>query len=461
MGRIDFSRSLYRIIALLATLGASAPLPAQSDPVDELVQGFMRQANVPGIAIAVVQGGRLVKAKGYGLANIEHQVAVTPSTVFQSASVGKQFTAAEILLLAQDGKLALDDPISKYLTGTPAEWRAITIRHLLTHTSGIGGEDTDWLDLRRDYSEAELLRIIASHPLLFPPGDEWSYSNAGYTLLGMIIRSVTGAHWGDFLKKRIFDPLGMMTARVISEQDIVPDRAAGYEVASGTIRNQAWVAPSHNTVAEGSLYVTVLDLAKWDAALYGDSLLSNASKEQMWAPVRLNDGTTTSHGMGWFLQDVPGRRAVESSGAWQGFRTYIGRFVDDSLTIIVLANSTGLREPTFFGHRIAALVRPRLTPPTVSPIRLSEEVLQEYVGKYRTPAGAIMDVTRRGTGLDIVMGGGGRIVNHVEPEAKDVFFNTQLPEPRAIFVRDGSGTVRWLRLKLFPSSPERAVRIGQ
>jgi hypothetical protein len=295
--------------------------------------------------------------------------------------------------------------------------------------------------------------------LLFPPGDEWSYSNAGYTVLGMIIRSVTGAHWGDFLKNRIFEPLGMTTARVITEHEIVPNRAAGYEVVRGQIQNQTWVAPSHNTVAEGSLYVTVLDLAKWDSALYRDSLLSKASKEQMWAPVRLNDGTTTTHGMGWFLQDVPGRHAVESNGAWQGFRAYIGRFVDDSLTIIVLGNSTGLREPTLLGHRIAALIRPRLTPPTVTAIRLPEDALPEYVGKYRTPAGEIFEVTRRGTGLDIALAG--RILAHMEPETKDVFFNLALPEPRAIFVRDASGDVRWLRLKLFPSSPERAVRIRQ
>ena len=459
MSLIHYRRSLHGAIILLTALGAAPLLPAQSDPVDEFIQGYMRQANVPGIALAIVQSGRLVKAKGYGLANIEHQVAVTPETVFQSASVGKQFTAGGILLLAQDGKLALDDPISKYLIGTPPEWRTITIRHLLTHTSGIGGEDSDWLDLRRDYSESELLAIIASHPLLFLPGDEWSYSNAGYTLLGMIIRSVTGAHWGDFLKKRIFEPLGMMTARVISEQDIVPNRAAGYEVVRGQIQNQSWVAPSHNTLAEGSLYLTVLDLAKWDAALYRDSLLGKSSKEQMWAPVRLNDGTSTTHGLGWFLQDVPGRRAVESNGAWQGFRTYIGRFVDDSLTVIVLGNSTGLREPTLVGHRIAALVRPKLVPPTITAIQLPADLLQGYVGKYRTPAGSIFDVTRRGTGLDIALGG--RVLTHLEPERKDVFFNPQLPEPRAIFIRDASGSIRWLRLKLFPSSAERATRIRQ
>ena len=275
---------LLGFLAVLVTFAATAtPQRAATDPIDQWVESYMADNQVPGLALAVLEGGQIVKAKGYGLANIEHHVPVTPSTVFQSASVGKQFTAAGILLLVQDGKLALEDPISKYLRGAPKEWSKITVRHLLTHTSGIPdyGEDSTWLDLRRDYSEDELLHVISSHPLLRQPGEEWIYSNSGYTLLGMIIRAITGEHWGEFLRKRVFGPLGMETARVISEEDLVANRAAGYRLVDGGIRNQEWVAPSLNTVAEGSLYFTVLDLAKWDAALYREDLLSKASKEQM------------------------------------------------------------------------------------------------------------------------------------------------------------------------------------
>jgi CubicO group peptidase (beta-lactamase class C family) len=379
--------------------------------------------------------------------------------VFQSASVGKQFTAAEILLLVQDGTLALEDPISKYLRDAPEEWSKITVRHLLTHTSGIPdyGEDSTWLDSRRDYSEDELLRVISAHPLLRQPGEEWIYSNAGYTLLGMIIRTVTGEHWGEFLKKRVFGPLGMETARVISEEDLVPNRAAGYRLVDGELKNQEWVAPSLNTVAEGSLYFTVLDLAKWDAALDREDLLSKASKEQMWSAVRLNDGSTASHGLGWFLQEEPGRRAMECDGAWQGFRSYIGRFPDASLTVIVLANSSAV-QPILVGHKIAALRRPALAPPARSAIQLPSETLAEYVGAYRLPTGEVFRLSRTESGLKVEMG---PRVAELVPEAKDVFFAPTAPDSRLVFVRDKTGAVRWVQPRRVPSWPARAAKVDQ
>lgn len=451
---------LLGFLAVLVTFAATAtPQRAATDPIDQWVESYMADNQVPGLALAVLEGGQIVKAKGYGLANIEHHVPVTPSTVFQSASVGKQFTAAEILLLVQDGKLALEDPISKYLRGAPKEWSKITVRHLLTHTSGIPdyGEDSTWLDLRRDYSEDELLHVISSHPLLRQPGEEWIYSNSGYTLLGMIIRAITGEHWGEFLRKRVFGPLGMETARVISEEDLVANRAAGYRLVDGGIRNQEWVAPSLNTVAEGSLYFTVLDLAKWDAALYREDLLSKASKEQMWSPVRLNDGSTASHGLGWFLQDEPGRRAMECDGAWQGFRSYIGRYPDVSLTVIVLANSSAV-QPILVGHKIAALRRPALAPPTRTAIRLPLETLAGYAGAYRLPTGEILRLSSTENGLKLEMG---PAVAELVPESKDVFFAPTAPDSRLIFVRDKTGAIRWVQPRRVPSWPARAEKVSQ
>ena len=448
-------------IAVLVSLGATAtPLRAETDPIDAWVESYMADNQVPGLALAVIEGGRIVKAQGYGLANLEHHVPVTPSTVFQSASVGKQFTAAGILLLVQDGKLALDDPISKYLRGAPKEWSKITVRHLLTHTSGIADYDQDppWLDLQHDYSEDELLRVISRHPLLRQPGEEWIYSNPGYTLLGMIIRAVAGEHWGEFLRRRVFEPLKMETTRVISEEDIVPNRAAGYRLVEDQLKNQEWVAPSLNTVAEGSLYFTILDLAKWDAALYGEDLLGKASKEQMWSPVRLNDGSTASHGFGWFLQDEPGRRAMESDGAWQGFRSYIGRFPDAALTVIVLANSTAV-QPMVVGHKIAALHRPDLGPPTRNAIHLAPETLAEYVGAYRLPTGEVFQLSRTENGLDVMLGS--TRIAEVVPESKDVFFILHAPDSRLVFVRDKTGSVRWMQPRRVPSWPARAERVRQ
>jgi CubicO group peptidase (beta-lactamase class C family) len=210
--------------------------------------------------------------------------------------------------------------------------------NLLTHTSGLGDYPAD-IDLRRDYTEDEYLASFKKAPLDFAPGSSWNYSNVGYVTLGILIRKVTGKYYGDFLKERIFEPLSMTTARIISEADIVPNRAAGYRLVHGELKNQEWVSPSTNSTADGSLYLSILDLAKWDAALYTDKLLTQGSREKIWTAARLSDGSTKDYGFGWHLANLHGHRAVFHGGAWQGFKTFIVRFLDTKLTIIFLANS--------------------------------------------------------------------------------------------------------------------------
>jgi CubicO group peptidase (beta-lactamase class C family) len=252
--------------------------------------------------------------------------------------VGKQFTAAAVMMLVEEGKIGLDEPINKYFTNAPQAWANIRVRHLLTHTSGLGSPD---FDLRRDYTEDELLMRLMKTPLEFAPGDKWSYSNAGYVTLGILIRRVTGHVYGEFLTDRLFKPLGMTTAGIISEADIVPNRAAGYRLVKGELKNQEWVSPTMNSTADGSLYVTIYDMAKWDAALYGEKLLQRASFDQMWTPVLLNDGTTHPYGFGWWVVEVQGHRLIHHGGAWQGFQCCIQRYVDDELTVIAFANLAG------------------------------------------------------------------------------------------------------------------------
>lgn len=328
----------FRTLFLLALACCAS---AVADPVDEAVLREMKQARIPGVGIVVLQDGKIVKEQGYGLANIEHQVSVAPETVFQSGSVGKMFTAALVMLLAEDGKLKLDDLVSRHLAHTPKAWEAITIRHLLTHTSGLG-DPYARLDFRKDYSDEELIALEATIPMLSAPGERWAYSNMGYHLLGFICNKVGGKFYGDQLRERIFAPLGMST-RIISESDIVPHRAAGYELVNGVLKNQSWVAPRLNTTADGSLYLTAHDLALWDLAISGDKVLSEKIKTASWTPVKLNDGTTANYGYGWALDPVNGHRTISHSGAWQGFKTMMSRFVDDKLTVIVLANSASAR----------------------------------------------------------------------------------------------------------------------
>ncbi len=308
-----------------------------SEKADSFVREEMAKQKIPGVSLLVNKDGKIVLAKGYGLANVEHNVAVKPETVFQSGSVGKQFAATAVMMLVEEGKIGLDDKVSKYLTKAPPSWANMKVRHLLTHTSGLGDYTADF-DLRQDNTEDELLAKVAATPLAFPPGEKWSYSNLGYLTLGIMIGKVTGKFYGDFLQERIFKPLGMTTARIISEADIVTNRAAGYRLVDGQLMNQDWVSPTFNTTADGSLYLTIYDLAKWDAALVTEKLLKRSDLEQMWTPVTLNNGKTHPYGFGWALDDVRGHRRIWHNGAWQGFHCAIERYVDDKLTVIGFDN---------------------------------------------------------------------------------------------------------------------------
>lgn len=305
--------------------------------IDEAVTAEMRRQRVPGVSVAVIKDGELLYAKGYGLANVEHQAAVKPETVFQSGSIGKQFTAAAVMILAEENKLGLDDKLTKYFPGAPESWKDITVRHLLTHTSGMGDYPENF-DMRRDYTEEDFLKMIIAQPLDFQPGEKWAYSNLGYLTLGILIGKITGKHYGDFLRERVFQPLGMTTARVISEADIVPNRASGYRLEKGELKNQRWVSPSLNTTADGALYLTALDMAKWEAGLNSEKILKRSSLEQMWTPFRLNDGKMTGYGFGWQINRTKNRRLIHHGGAWQGFQSYFIRYPDDKLAIAVFAN---------------------------------------------------------------------------------------------------------------------------
>ena len=354
--RASVAVALFGLVLSLASYSS-----AQADQVDDYVRAEMQQQKIPGLSIAVVRGGEVVKAQGYGLANVELNVAATPETIYQSGSVGKQFTATLVMMLVEEGKMNLGDPISKYIPDAPAIWQSVTLRHLLTHTSGLSNSLYTKINMWQDYTEDELVKEIAALPLDFQPGDKWSYSNPGYLMLGVLIRKVTGKFYGDLLRERIFGPLGMTTARILDEADIIPNRAAGYRLVDGRLKNQEWVAPALNTTADGAIYLTVLDMAKWDAALYSEKLLKRASLDLMWTPVKLNSGKTEEYGFGWELGDIRGHRIIHHSGGWQGFTAQIYRYVDDKLTVIVMTNLAEGR-PGKIARDLAALYEADLAP---------------------------------------------------------------------------------------------------
>ncbi len=320
-------------------------LPA--DPIDDLVRAEMERSKTPGIALAVLKDGKPIKMQGYGYANLEHKVPVKPETIFQTGSVGKQFAAMLAMIYVKEGKLSLDDDIGKFFPEAKGAWDGIQVRHLLSHTSGLPDLPYWEMDLRKDHTEDDLIKYMVAQkdPIKYEPGIEWRYNNGGYVRLGILLRRVGGKFYGDLMQEKIFGPIGMKTARVISEADIVMDRAAGYQMSEQGIKNQAWVAPMTNTTADGALYVSLHDMAAWDAALYTEQLLPKSLMEQMYAqvnrfPRREGETETTKrgYGFGWFITTDGDTRLVEHSGGWQGFAAYIGRRTDKGTTVVLLSN---------------------------------------------------------------------------------------------------------------------------
>jgi len=350
------------VLSCLPLSPRSASAQSTLDAMDRYVRAELVRQHIPGLSVAVLRGDSVLLARGYGEANVELHVPASDSTIYQSGSLGKQFTSALVVMLAEEGRLGLDDSITRWFPAARESWKGITVRQLLTHTSGIPDYADSMLDYRRDYTEDGLLHLAEGLPLAFPPGTRWSYSNTGYVLLGIIIHRVTGTFYGELLRDRIFRPLGMRTARIIAEADIVPNRAAGYRLERDTLKNQEWVAPLLNTTADGSLYLTVRDLAAWAVALNHRRLPSPAGLDASWQPVRLTGGGVYPYGFGWSLVPQRGYRRIGHTGSWQGFKTSIQRYPAFDLTIIVLANLAQGR-PEAISVAIAGILEPALTPP--------------------------------------------------------------------------------------------------
>jgi CubicO group peptidase (beta-lactamase class C family) len=381
-------RAIPAILVAAALPSAAIAQVSALARIDSVVQAVMTRQKIPGVAVAVVKGGTVMLAKGYGEANVEHHVPVSPATLFQSGSVGKQFTSAAVMLLVEDGKIGLGDSITKYFPNAPAAWRGITVRHLLTHTSGIPDYTTDAMDYRRDYTEDQLEQMAFGLTPEFPPGSRWNYSNTGYVLLGIIVHKASGKFYGDVLRERVFGPLGMQTARVINEEDIIPNRAAGYRLVRGELKNQEWVAPKLNTTADGSLYLSVQDYIAWDRGLREKKVLKPESWAIINTPVTLTSGKRYPYGFGWSIDTVAGQLRIHHGGAWQGFQTYISRYMGDDVTIVALSN-LGASQPGQIVDGIATVLNPALAAKPPAPIADTEPAI-------RTRLEAILAATRDG-----------------------------------------------------------------
>ena len=347
-------------VALTSSLQAQAarPLTVARDSVDRLVVAEMARTHVPGVSIAVMRAGRVVKTQGYGMADLENEIPVTPQTVFKIGSLSKQFLAAGIMLLAQDGRLSVDDPVASHYPGTPESWKDITLRHFLTHTSGVLREGPAF-DPFKAQPDSVVVRSAFDQPLVFPTGSKYQYCNVCYFTLADIIARTSGKTWGEFLAERVFRPLGMTATRTTTTTDLVPHRARGYVWRDSTYTNALEYLALRPS---GAFLSTARDLAKWDAALYGDRPLSKASRDAMWSPMRLTGGGVSGYGFGWILDSLDGHWRVAHDGSLPGFRAGIARFPNDSLTVVVLTNGDAAR-PSTMATEIARVYLPRRSEP--------------------------------------------------------------------------------------------------
>ena len=358
-------------------------LPAEAvlaDPVGDFIHSEMARRHIPGLALAVVQNGEVVKIAGYGLADVELGVPVTPQSVFQIQSVTKTMTAAAVLLLAEEGKLSLDDPIARHLSEAPQAWQQVTLRHLLGHTSGIRDFINDpTASIRLDVTESEVLSAVAPLPLIFAPGERYAYSNTGYHLLAMVIRGVTGQSYGDVLAERFFKPLGMTQTRVVSLSELIPHRVSGYAWSGKALRRGDFIAESILSYGGGGVVSTAADMATWARALAGGKVLPNGALEQAWTPLTLTDGSPSPYGLGWGVAATNGRRTVGHSGAHlTGFTSNFAHYPDDGLTVVVLTNA-GHANPKRIGQRVAGMTVAALAMPDPTPIEDKEPAVAARV----------------------------------------------------------------------------------
>jgi CubicO group peptidase (beta-lactamase class C family) len=446
-------RKCLTVFAFLLLL--TAAIAVRADKVDDYVKAEMQKQHVPGISLAVIKDGKIIKVEGYGLANVELNVPARPETVFKIGSVSKQFIAAGILLLVQEGKMGLDDRISKFLEGTPDTWKEITVRHLLTHTSGIIREAPGF-DPLKIQNDADVIKTAYGQPLRFVPGEKYEYCNVGYFSLAEIIRKVSGKSWGDYLTESLFSPLGMNSTRTTNMTEIVPGRANGYGWRDNKFQNAAIYLALRPS---GAFLSNVLDLAKWDAALYTDRIFKPSIREQMWTAVKLNNGTSNPYGFGWELDTVSGHKLVHHGGSLPGFRAELARFVDDKLTVVVLANGNNA-DPGDMALGVAAFYIPGLIPERIA-VRIDPKVFDAYAGQYQAPgpSAAVLTVTREGDKLMAQQGAAGEKWEWL-PESEVNFFAKGGNRRQTFsFGKDDKGQVTHLVVLIEGREVGRAKRI--
>jgi CubicO group peptidase (beta-lactamase class C family) len=423
---------LLFVVLLILRAGALAAAAddTSNEAIDRIVAEGIDQKKVASYAVAVVKDGKLVLARGYGWADLENDVPATAETVYRLGSITKQFTALAIMQMAEQGKLSVDDEMTKFLPEYPTAGHKVTVHHLLNHTSGIKSYTSQkdfFKKARQDFSHDELLALFKDEPFDFEPGAKWLYNNSGYYLLGMIVEKASGQNYAAYLEDHIFRPLGMSATRYGHMRPIIRHRAMGYKNFLGQLSNDdamSMDAPG----AAGALVSNVLDLVKWIQALDEGKLLSSASYEAMYRETKLTDGSPRPYGYGWGLGEMAGHRKLSHGGGINGFSTMIARYPSDRLGVVVLSNTAGANVAAVESRTAKLLLGIEDKP--IADLPTEPELLKRLVGKYQLANGKVeitvddgkLYATPEGQPKDrLKYQGGGQFVASTKPDIRLTF----------------------------------------
>lgn len=328
-------RLLFSLLLLILIVFA-----VRADSLDKFITEQIKQRHIPGLSVAVIKDGKVIRTTNYGFANLELQVPATKDTVYEIGSISKQMASEALMLLVEGGKVNLDDSIRKYLpANVPESWQKITIRNLLNHTSGL----KDWTEIkefsyRREYSAEEFIALVKDFPLQFQPNENWLYSNTNLPLIGIIVERAGGKSFEDFVNERIIKPLNFPTIRFKHQEDVVANRATGYEWRNNKWENGEPFRPKV-IAASGGILASATDLARWWEAVLQGRVVKPASLTQMTSPTKLNNGRNVAHGFAFFTDSFNGHKVIQHFGSTVGgFGSIVRYYPNEKLTLAVIGN---------------------------------------------------------------------------------------------------------------------------
>lgn len=409
----------------------------------EAALAFAYDAEGPGATVIAVHGDEVLYRGARGLANVEHGIRLRPDMPLRLGSISKPFTALAILMLMEEGRLALQDPLVRHWPDFPHA--DITIEQLLAHSDGLQNHTTlpEWQALNRQpTSTTELVALFSALPLRFSPGERHVYGNSGYVVLGALIERLSGLSYADFVERRIFAPLGMDASAYDRTQRLMAGRVSGYELDGEACVNAAYLDMSHPHAA-GGLLSSVEDLARWNSVLDTDRLLSAATRQRAFSRYRLNDGTLAPYGLGWGIDDYEGEPMREHGGVINGFRSYMVSLPARGSFVAVLSNRSWGPSPAWLCRYVLALLRGEVLP---LPVAIDADLLLRLSGDYRLDDGSCRRVTAQAGTLVSRRGDGG--LRRLLPVSRLEFYDEEYPHNRFVFVETNTGAIaameRWL-----------------